>query len=1086
MSLLPPANSSLDSSAIAEDLTTEPSDESSADDRAGDFAGSSNDGASLSHAPSAPAPAKVTPMSTDAASADYEDQIAGSIMEAAERAAASQVTPSSTYRLQFHGKFQFADATRIVPYLQRLGISHCYASPYLKAVPGSEHGYDLVDHSQHNPEIGSEQAFDDFVAALRQAGMGHVLDFVPNHMGVASNENLWWQDVLENGPSSQYANYFDIDWSPLKTDLANKVLLPVLGDQFGRVLENQELKLQYQEGAFVIGYYERNFPLAPRSYAQILGLRIEELRSQLGVDAPEVIEYESILTAIHHLPPRETTDFALRTERDREKEVIKRRLRQLVEQSSAVRDFIQQNVQFLNGEAGKPESFNLLEQILNDQAYRLSHWRVASDEINYRRFFDVNGLAAVCMEIPEVFARSHAFVFKLLDEGKLDGLRIDHADGLYDPAGYLRNLQIERLLQYCQREFRRLHSADDSTTSSAGEKVTLPWESFVPRLRAMASQKYSAPRAYELRQPLYVVVEKILERNERLPEDWPTAGTSGYDFLADVNSLFVDTRNEKAITSVYEKFIAEKPSFEEMTYHCKRLIMKVSMASELHVLSHQLDRISECQRWSQDFTLNGLTLALREIVACFPVYRTYTIGEQVHERDRVFVEQAVARAKRKNPADSAHVYDFIRDVLLHRGLEKTPEREKQLRIQFVGRFQQFTGPMMAKAVEDTAFYRYLRLISLNEVGGDPHRFGLTVNGFHQQNQARQQRYPHSLLALSTHDTKRSEDVRARINALSEIPEQWKDLVLRWSRRNKRKKLKVDGELAPSRNDEYFLYQTLLGTWPGRSLAGTELDAYVTRICEYMTKALREAKVHSSWISPNEPYESATHEFIKAILATEPASAFRVDFEPFADLLQRWGWWNSLSQTLLMLTCPGVPDTYPGTELWNLRLVDPDNRRPVDFGDLQQRLQALERRAGDPGRASLLKNLVDQAADGNIKLFVRQQALQLRRDCPGLFTTGQYLPLEVTGSQGEHLCAFARISGSAQAIVIVPRMVAQLVPGGNAPVGDSVWMDAAALLPESLRGDGWRDVFGLSAGALGERLQAGVALNHFPVSLWVRK
>lgn len=1020
---------------------------------------------------------------------DNDDQLASTLMAAAERQAKQQARPAATYRLQLHQGFRFVDATRIVPYLQRLGISHCYASPYLKAVPGSEHGYDLVDHGQLNPEVGSEAEFNTFVATLRRAGMGNILDFVPNHMGVASNENPWWQDVLENGPSSQYSNFFDIDWSPLKTDLANKVLLPVLGDQFGRVLESQQLQLRYADGTFVLGYYERIFPIAPRSYALILGHRLDDLRNLLGPDSVDLAEYQSILTAIHHLPPRETTDIQLRAERDREKEIIKRRLRTLMERAVEIRDFVQHNVALLNGEAGNPQSFDLLEQVLNDQAYRLSHWRVASDEINYRRFFDVNGLAAVCMENPEVFARSHAFVLQLLDEGKLDGLRIDHADGLYDPAGYLRNLQIERLLQFCQREYRRLQTPTESNIgnpNNSDEQVALPWESFVPRLRDVASKKYSAQRAFELPMSLYVVVEKILERNERLPEDWPTAGTSGYDFLADANSLFVDGRNEKAMTSLYEKFIAEKPSFEEMTYHCKRLIMKVSMASELHVLSHQLDRISECQRWSQDFTLNGLTLALREIVACFPVYRTYTVGEQVHERDRVFIEQAVARAKRKNPADSAHVYDFIRDVLLHRGLERTTEREKQMRLQFVGRFQQFTGPMMAKAVEDTAFYRYLRLISLNEVGGDPSRFGLSTSAFHLQNQARQQRYPHSLLALSTHDTKRSEDVRARLNTLSEIPDQWKECLLRWTRRNKRKKIKVDGELAPSRNDEYFLYQTLLGSWPGGTLAGQELDTYIERIRQYMSKALREAKVHSSWISPNEAYESATHEFVKAILTAEPASAFRVDFEPFADLVKRWGWWNSLSQTLLKLTCPGVPDTYPGTEVWSLTLVDPDNRRPVDFEALERRLTSLERRAGDPGRVALLKNLVDLAEDGNVKLFIHQQALQVRRDFPDLFTTGQYIPLEVTGSQADHLFAFARVLDNTQAIVIVPRLIAQLVPGGNAPVGESVWMDATVLLPEALRGEGWRNVFSLAEAPLGERLQAGVALANFPVSLWVRK
>jgi (1->4)-alpha-D-glucan 1-alpha-D-glucosylmutase len=1015
-----------------------------------------------------------------AEAADPAGLLAAEMMRAAEEQVARQQPPAATYRLQLHHGFRFADATAIVPYLNRLGVSHCYASPYLKAVKGSEHGYDLVDHGQLNPEVGSEEDFQQFVATLRQHSMGHILDFVPNHMGVASNDNLWWQDVLENGPSSQYASYFDIDWTPLKSDLVNKVLLPVLGDQFGRVLENQQLKLEFADGAFTVAYYERQFPLAPRTYATVLSHRLEELTTALGVDNPDVLEYQSILTALGHLPPRDTTDPAKRAERDREKEIIKRRLRTLCEQAPQVLEFVQQNVQKFNGTPGDPRSFDLLEQLLDEQAYRLSHWRVASDEINYRRFFDVNGLAAVCMEQPEVFAKAHAFIGKLIADGQLDGLRIDHADGLYDPAGYLRTLQVERWLQLCRAEYQRV-------TANAADETTLPWESFVPRLRADATSKYQSRNATDEPKSLYVVVEKILEPKEKLPLDWPVAGTSGYDFLADVNSLFVDTQHEKAFTSIYEKFIGEQVSLEEMVYRCKRLIMRVSMASESHALGHQLDRISECQRWSHDFTLNGLTLALREIVACFPVYRTYIIGEQVQERDRVYIEQAVARAKRRNPAVSPEVYDFIRDVLLMKNLERANEKEKQLRLQFVGRFQQFTGPMMAKAVEDTTFYRYARLISLNEVGGDPRRFGLTPAAFHQQNLERQNRYPHSLISLSTHDTKRSEDVRARINALSEIPSRWKECALRWARWNKRKKIKVDSELAPSRNDEYLLYQTLVGTWPAVPPTGAALEEYIQRLCQYMTKAQREAKVETSWISPNEPYEKATHEFIRAILATEPASAFRVDFEPFADLVMRWGWWNSLSQTMLKLTCPGVPDTYPGTEVWSLRLVDPDNRRPVNFAQLDQQLTALERRAKDPSRVALLKNLVERATDGNAKMFLHQQALKCRRENPDLFTLGKYVPLQVTGSQAEHIFAFARIHNNMQAIVIVPRLIASLVPGGQAPVSDSVWMDAAVLLPEELRGNGWRDVLADEArGLSGDRLHVGQALAHFPVSLWRRR
>jgi (1->4)-alpha-D-glucan 1-alpha-D-glucosylmutase len=518
---------------------------------------------------------------------DSAGLLAAEMMRAAEQQVGRLQVPAATYRLQLHHGFRFADATALVPYLHRLGVTHCYASPYLKAVKGSEHGYDLVDHGHLNPEVGSEQDFEQFVVTLRQHSMGHILDFVPNHMGVASNDNLWWQDILENGPSSQYAGYFDIDWSPLKSDLNHKVLLPVLGDQFGRVLENQQLKLEFADGAFTLNYYERQFPVAPRTYAMVLSHRLDELTALLGAENPEALEYQSILTSLHYLPPRDTTDPAQRAERDREKEIVKRRLRTLCEQSPQVLEFVQQNVQQYNGVPGDPRSFDLLEQLLEQQAYRLSHWRVASDEINYRRFFDVNGLAAVCMEQPEVFAKAHAFIGKLIADGHLDGLRIDHADGLYDPAGYLRGLQVERWLQFCHTEYQRI-------TPNLAEETRLPWESFVPRLRADATNKYQTPNSTEAPKSLYVVVEKILEPKEKLPLDWPVAGTSGYDFLADVNSLFVDTQHEKAFSAIYEKFIGEKVSFEEMVYRCKRLIMRVSMSSESHALGHQLDRISEC------------------------------------------------------------------------------------------------------------------------------------------------------------------------------------------------------------------------------------------------------------------------------------------------------------------------------------------------------------------------------------------------------------------------------------------------------------------------------------------------------------
>lgn len=999
----------------------------------------------------------------------------------------SQQVPTATYRCQFESRFRFSDAKRIVPYLNDLGISHLYASPYLKARTGSTHGYDVVDHRQLNPALGSDDDFAEFVTALRSHGMGHILDFVPNHMGIGCDENVWWQDVLENGPSSPYASFFDIDWQPLKPDLANKVLLPVLGEQFGKELEDQRLELHFDDGAFNLTYFDRRFPIAPRSYPHVLKLRINELQNRLGVggDPSQFLEYQSILTAISHLPAREESDPEKLIERLQEKEMVKRRLRRLCEESQIVREFIAENVAIVNGRSGDPSSFDAMDTLLQDQAYRLASWRVAADEINYRRFFDVNELAAVCMEKPVVFEETHARVLGLLEQGLVDGLRIDHADGLFDPTGYLWHLQKRRYIQLCQKAhvlWSEMFTPE--CTDPAWEHVTAQAEQHFELCRR------NDPNAPELR-PLYLIVEKILEGHERLPGDWPVHGTTGYEFVNQVNGLFVAPDGAKPLTAFYGRFIGGRLSFDEIVYNAKRLIMKLSMAGELNVLGHQLDRISERNRLSRDFTLNGLTHALREVVACFPVYRTYTTPAGVSERDRRYVDQAVSRAKRRNAGVSAAVFDFVRDVLLQKGYQEAPAEVQNKWWQFVGRFQQFTGPMMAKAVEDTAFYRYNRLLSLNEVGGDPRRFGITVDEFHGFNLKRQTAYPSALLATATHDTKRGEDTRVRISVLSEIPERWKEHVLRWGRWNKRKKTKVDGEPAPSRNDEYLLYQTLLGTWPMDSPSRTGLETYISRIQRYITKAVREAKVYSSWIAPNEPYEQAVRAFIASILEDEPKTAFREDFERFASEMARIGLWNSLSQTLLKLTAPGVPDIYQGTELWDFSLVDPDNREPVDY-QLRRRLIAELRRRSQNAtqRAALANELVASAKDGRIKLFVIAETLRLRRGLSDVFTNGSYIPLKVGGARQNHVCTFAREAHGSIVVVIVPRLVAFLVgESGEAPVGAAVWEDTHVLLPTLAENTVWQNVF---SGCLRivpsdeSVVMLADVLAHFPLGLLVAR
>jgi (1->4)-alpha-D-glucan 1-alpha-D-glucosylmutase len=904
--------------------------------------------------------------------------------------------PAAVYRFQFNRDFTFRAARELVPYLAALGVSDCYASPFIKARAGSRHGYDIVDHNAINPEIGTREELEEFARELQFHGMSLLLDVVPNHMGIASEENLWWFDVLENGRSSPYASYFDIDWNPLKHDLVDKVLLPVLGDQFGKVLEDGKLVLCFEGGAFFLRCYDRRLPIAPHSWPRVLKHRIAELECRLGADNAHLQEYQSILFSLVHLPPLTEAGPGSTDERRREKDVVCRRLAELCQQSAEVREFIEANVRLFNGEAGVPASFDLLDELLLEQPYRLAHWQVASDEINYRRFFDVNELAALCMERDDVFRATHELIGRLIAEGFVSGLRIDHPDGLYDPAEYLLRLQSLS--------------------------------------------------------PGYVVVEKILEPGERLPEDWSVQGTTGYEFLNSLNGLFVDRCRMKDFDRVYSRFIREGVNFKELAYRCKKLIMHVSMSSEISVLGHQLDRISERDRRSRDFTLNSLTGAIREIMACFPVYRTYATSAGVPERDRRYIELATARAKRQNPAISASIFDFVRDILLLKPADNLDEDGRAALYRFVGKFQQTSGPVMAKAVEDTAFYIYNRLVSLNEVGGDPERFGITVASFHQQNIDRQAHWPHALLASSTHDTKRSEDVRARINVLSELPVEWKTHLARWSRCNKRHKRDIDGEPAPSRNDEYLLYQTLLGTWPFAPFGDGEREQYITRMQEYALKAAHEAKVHTSWISPHELYEQATRDFIAAILSPAPRNLFLTDFEPFARCVGDLGLWNTLSQTLLKLTSPGVPDLYQGSELLDFRLVDPDNRGTVDFALRRQLLETIEQQHDESadGLVEMAAELAAGRTDGRIKLHMIRQLLNYRREHPDLFTIGQYLPLEVEGERREHLCAFVRKSSDAVVVVIAPRLIAGLVGlGGQPPVGREVWGDTRLLLPKGL-------------------------------------
>ena len=908
------------------------------------------------------------------------------LVQAADRAARSAL-PEATYRLQFHAGFRFRDASAIVPYLRELGVTHCYASPYLKARPGSTHGYDITDHRRLNPEVGSDEDYAGWIAALRDNGLGQILDIVPNHMGVTGNANPWWHDVLENGPASVYAGYFDIAWqAPTRPALRDRVLLPVLGEPYGAVLEAGQLRIGFEAGAFAVHYFEHRFPLDPCSYAVILGHDLQELQQALGASDPAVLEYQSILTALGHLPAHVDTAPEKVAERRREKEVIKRRLAALTDSSGAMRAFVERTLVVFNGRPGESHSFDLLDKLLNNQAYRLSYWRVASDEINYRRFFDVNDLAALSMERAEVFEAAHELIFRLLRNGEVDGLRIDHPDGLYDPRQYL-----ERLQQHYVADCARAVFEEDP--QQPGRKWADADETLRTRLANLGGDATNGPP------PLYVVVEKILGTGESLPADCPVHGASGYDFLNAVNGLFVDTGNAAAFTRLYGDWIGADVPFAETVYQKKLLILEVSLASELHMLAHQLDGLAQNNRWSRDFTLNALRIALREIIACFPVYRSYIAGDTVHEEDRRSIELAVRRAARRNPTLSQSLFRFVRDMLLLQYPEAATEADRAEQRRFAGKFQQVTAPVMAKGVEDTAFYIYNRLLSLNEVGGDPGSFGMLPELLHRYYAERQAKWPWSLSPLSTHDTKRSEDVRARLNVLSELPEEWRDSVARWSKMNEPHRQQADEAAVPDPNEEYLLYQTLIGAWPLEPYGPEEYAAFVKRIQAYIVKALYEAKVHTSWINPNAAYDEAVQAFVARILDPAIAGAFLADVQSFQRRISHYGLLNSLSQTLLRIASPGVPDTYQGTELWDFSLVDPDNRRPVDYARRRQMLRDLQARAelsGDDRRA-WVRELIEAKADGRAKLYVTWQALHCRRSHPGLCSTGEYQAAAAMGS-----------------------------------------------------------------------------------------
>jgi (1->4)-alpha-D-glucan 1-alpha-D-glucosylmutase len=941
--------------------------------------------------------------------------------------------PVATYRLQLNTTFQFGQAAALVDYLDGLGITDAYVSPLSMARAGSNHGYDVIDPGRLNPELGSDDDFRRFAAELRSRQMGMLLDVVPNHMCIATSDNWRWRDVLENGPSSAVARFFDIDWRPPKPELAGKVLLPVLGEQYGRMLESG-VSVAYADGAFDVVFYESRLPLTPRSWTHLLEPALAELRRRFGDEEPRVLELESIMRAIGHLPARTEIAPAKIRERRHEREILGRRLSALTDGDEEVRAAVDASIRAINGVKGDPRSFDRLEALLGEQPYRLSHWRVAADEINYRRFFDINDLAAIRVEDPVVFAVVHELSLRLAREGIVTGFRIDHVDGLFDPEKYLLDLQ---------RAFREAGGQAGAQGASC-----------------------------------YVVVEKILAPREQIPSEWPVQGTTGYEFAALVSSVLVDATSAPRLRQMVARMAGDHVRFSDIVYASKRLVLRSAMSAELNVLARRLDRISEQHRYTRDFTLNSVHGVLTEVIASFPVYRTYIRpgDTAVSERDRRPIEVAVRLAKRRNPVTNESLFDFVRSVLLLEDPDGLSESQRAERRDFVLRFQQLTGPVMAKGLEDTAFYRYFPLAALNEVGGDPDAFGGGVEEFHRLNVERARLMPNGLSATATHDTKRGEDTRARLLALSEIPDPWAESVARWQEMNRPHRADVAGQEAPDGTEEYLLYQTLVGTWPAQGLT----PEYRERIRQYLHKALLEAKVHTSWINHDEAYENAVLSFVEAVLDPQRSAAFLDDIARFQQRVARPGYWSSLSQVLLKIASPGVPDFYQGTELWDFSLVDPDNRRPVDFEVRRAHLEGLRAEAARDPRG-LADRLMAQPEDGRIKMFVTMRALGFRREQQRLFQQGSYERLTISGKCASHAVAFARTFEGQAAVAAAGRHYARLGAAGTPPTG-ALWADTKLILPTALAGRRWRDTLTDRMVGSDGALPLAEVFAHLPVAL----
>jgi (1->4)-alpha-D-glucan 1-alpha-D-glucosylmutase len=926
--------------------------------------------------------------------------------------------PTATYRIQFNPDFGFRRAANTVAYLADLGISHLYASPIFKARKDSRHGYDGVDPNALNPELGSSADFERLITELHRHGMGWLQDIVPNHMAF-DFDNRMLMDVLEYGPSSRYHHFFDIVWDHPDETMQNRLLAPFLGDRYTECLQKAQIQLCYDDSGFGVTYFNFRLPLRIDSYPEVLGRNVAKIKAALGEEHPDIVRFSDILDGLESLLLQLDLDLV---------RFIKQTLWDLYSNNPVIKEFIDASLKEYNGVAGDMDSLRLLDQLLSRQIFRLCHWKLACEEINYRRFFTINELISLRQEKQAVFEHTHSLLTGLTQQGIVTGVRIDHIDGLSAPTAYLQALR-----------------------NRLGD--------------------------------VYLLVEKILASGEALPRMWPVQGTTGYDVADKINAVFVQQENAEPFTAIYSRFSGQETSFEQVVCTAKRYILESQLAGDLDNLARGMKKIAVRKRFADDVTLRGITQALTEILVRFPVYCTYIDAEGARPADRRFIQAAADLSVTQAP-HLQYELEFIRKLLLQEfdsNLSDGDLEIAELCRRSIAKFQQLTPSLMAKGFEDTALYVYNRLISLNEVGGDPGRFGCSVVQFHDFVGKRAQSWPHAMNSTATHDSKRGEDVRARINVLSELPQEWERNLNLWHELNHAQKERINDFEIPDNNEEYFLYQTLLGAYRP---AEQEISSFTERVKAYVVKAAREAEIHTSWLQPDEQYEAALIGFVERILHPSPHNDFLKRFRPFFNRIAHYGIFNGLSQTLIKMTAPGVPDFYQGSELLDLNLVDPDNRRPVAFERRRGYLADISKRMTEKP-LTLISELLDSKSDGRIKLFLILLALQTRKDHAALFQKGAYIPLKAAGAYEDHIIAFARSFENTWALTIVPRLLTRLITANENPLGELVWRDTAVLMPERSPRC-WRNIFTRERFVTDQTLAVAALLNHFPVALLIGK